>query len=163
VLHLRGRVAQLAAVGHGQTGRAAAAVVGHEHVLARRIHDHVAGAGALRGFLVQEGQLPGCGVDGERADRASRAARRLADFSHGKEEPPVGVDRQEGGIGDLGSQPGKLELAGGLLQMGQVDPLASALRVGAHVDPERAAAARGPGLCRRGAKAQTGQNPSERD
>src|SRR6266446_5678401 len=58
----------------GQRRDAAAAVIGHQHCLARAVNDQVARAVAFRGLLVQEREVSAGRVDGNGADRAAFAA-----------------------------------------------------------------------------------------
>ena len=76
-----------------QHGHAAAAVVGHEHVLARGVDHQVARPVADRRLLVEPGQLAGLGVKGERRHSAPFAGAGA--LVHRVEVFPRRMHRQE--------------------------------------------------------------------
>ena len=126
VLNKACRIGKLSARSNGKDIDAASAVVCDQDVPARMVNDQVAGPTAPGGFLVQEAQLAGAGVDREGADRTGSLAVEISDLADAVEEFPAGVDRQEGGIARLRSELQILQLTSGEIEPSDVDPLALA-------------------------------------
>jgi len=130
VLHGGRGFAQLSVILHRIGGRAAVVVVGHEQPLAGLVERHVARAGALGGNLVQQGQLPGGGVDRKSTHRAVGVlVGRVEEFL-------VGVNGQERRVAGLAGQPDLRQLARRRLKAVRVYPLAVLARVGADVNQQ---------------------------
>ena len=94
-------VADLAVLAELEDGRAAAAVVGDDRVLAFRVNRDVARASAAAHVLVELRQFSGLRVECERDDRPAVLAAALADRV---EELAVRVDRQERRAAHLGRE-----------------------------------------------------------
>src|SRR5262245_11806801 len=136
VLDEAARLAELAVLANRQAGNTAAAVVRHQDVLARPIHDDVAGTSAARGLLIEQLQLSRVGVEGEGADRAALLALEIVHFADCIQEAVAGVQGQERRVRHLHGDALRGQLAAGEIQLEPVDPLALAACVGADVDPQ---------------------------
>src|SRR5271157_4985384 len=126
-----------------QAGNAAAAVIGHQDILACPIDGQVAGATANRGLLVQQREYPARRVNAQRADAAPFPAVELVQLVDRVEELAAGMDGEERGIGKPGRHALGRQTARGQVELQQVDALAGRLAVGmgADVEPHR------PGCC----------------
>ena len=168
VLDEVGGRAELAILGDGKHGNAAAAVVGDNHMATDWVEREMARAAAARGLLVDERQLEGPRIDGECADRAAGLAVELVDLVDGKEEATLGVDREERRARRFGGEAERFEkqilrdvkVLG--LQAEEVDALALAAGVRANVG-ERVGGPGGRGLLGSTAAAACGKEQEGQD
>ena len=134
VLHEAARDAEAAVGLDLERGDAAAVVVGDEDEATRFVERDEAGAGAVRGDLIQKFKLAGFAIDLEGTDRAAFFAVVVADFVDGVEIFAVGVDGDEGWVGRFGDEADRGEFAGGGIEIVGVDAFAFLLGgVGADV------------------------------
>ena len=92
------RPAEAASGKHRQDGEGAAMIVGYHHVLARRVHAHVARPRALRADCVDENQTSALAVDRIGAHRTGRFAFKRRGFVGRIKVGPGRIRRQTGGI-----------------------------------------------------------------
>ncbi len=147
MLHEGGRFAQRAIVMHGVFGDAAAAVVRDVQEFAGRVQRQVAGTIAAGRHGIQQLQLAGLGVHGERTDAARLLAFVIRYFVDRVEELAIRVDGQKGGAGGFAHQADRGEFPGGRLKAPRINPLALVgSRVGSDISDVLALGALG-GLC----------------
>ncbi len=129
---------------------APAAVIRHQHVPTGLVHDQMAGASAPGALLVQESQLAGVGLDGERADRTGRFALEVAHLVHGVEEQAVRMQCQVTRAGGFNREDRRGEGTGRQIQGGEIDPLALRAGIRADVNADPSGGRLGSGCERRG-------------
>ena len=114
-------------------GEATAAVVGDDDGVAVWTDGDVAGGGAVRWALIDEGELAGGGIDVPAADGAAWVLGGAV-FINGDEEFPVRGQGEEAGAGGGAGEYGRPEGPGFRVPIGPVNALAGRTVVGAEID-----------------------------
>ena len=133
VLHERRGRPQRAVGRQRERGDAAAAVVGHQNVPPRRVHDDVHGPASDRRLLIERREHAGRTIDGERAHRARVLAAEGAHFVGRIQEPLRRVDREIARAWRFGRQLRWTQRAGGHVEARDVNALALLAGVGAEI------------------------------
>ncbi len=119
----------------GKDCHATSAVIRTEHILSFSVHDQVTGSVADCGFLVDESEEAGLGIDRITRNGSSSFAFEISNFVGGEKSRVIGMDREKGGVRCGGRKDGRGEIPRFYVEFGNIDAFATLIGISAKINP----------------------------